>query len=308
MRPIFILLLVFLGACTITGSIVKEEEPLHAEVYFCPEYDCYREFSKALLNSSAADCALYSIDEQIVKSAIGNNVSLKIVTDSRSKLSYGFVRKMGKKGLMHNKFCILDDETVITGSFNPVKGSHNDYNNVILIKSRQLSKNYKEEFDELWNNEEDKRTENSRILIGNYLVENYFCPEDDCAGRIENLVNGANKSIYFMAYSFTHKGISNSLIIKKSGGLEIRGVIDSSNINVSVYGVLKNNDVEVKSDNSKNLMHNKVFIIDGETVVTGSFNPTKSGNERNDENILIIHNPEVAEKFLQEFWKIYNAG
>jgi len=53
-------------------------------------------------------------------------------------------------------------------------------------------------------------------------------------------------------------------------------------------------------------MHHKVFIIDGKTVITGSMNPTGSGNKRNDENMLIIHNEKVVNKFLEEFEDLWN--
>ena len=53
-------------------------------------------------------------------------------------------------------------------------------------------------------------------------------------------------------------------------------------------------------------MHNKVFVIDNKTVITGSYNPTKNANERNDENILIIHDKKIAEKFLNEFNNLYD--
>ena len=52
---------------------------------------------------------------------------------------------------------------------------------------------------------------------------------------------------------------------------------------------------------SDNLLHHKVFIIDEEIVITGSFNPSMNGDTRNDENILIIHDQDIAEKYLQEF-------
>jgi len=52
-------------------------------------------------------------------------------------------------------------------------------------------------------------------------------------------------------------------------------------------------------------MHHKVFIIDNETVITGSFNPTKNADLRNDENILIIHNKWIAKKYLKEFEKVW---
>lgn len=55
-------------------------------------------------------------------------------------------------------------------------------------------------------------------------------------------------------------------------------------------------------------MHHKVFIIDEKVVVTGSFNPTAGGNERNDENILIIEDEAIAKRFVEEFWKVYGEG
>jgi len=41
-------------------------------------------------------------------------------------------------------------------------------------------------------------------------------------------------------------------------------------------------------------IHNKVMIIDGEAVITGSFNFTKGAEENNGENFLIIHDEKLA--------------
>ncbi len=50
-----------------------------------------------------------------------------------------------------------------------------------------------------------------------------------------------------------------------------------------------------------NIMHHKVFIIDGKTVVTGSYNPTKGGDERNNENIIVIEDEGFAKRYTDEF-------
>ena len=55
-------------------------------------------------------------------------------------------------------------------------------------------------------------------------------------------------------------------------------------------------------------MHHKVFIIDNETVITGSMNPTGNGDKYNDENILIIRNKEITGRFLQEFANVYDKA
>ncbi|NQU78507.1 hypothetical protein HQ545_01935 [Candidatus Woesearchaeota archaeon] len=55
-------------------------------------------------------------------------------------------------------------------------------------------------------------------------------------------------------------------------------------------------------------MHHKVLIIDNKTVVTGSFNPSKNGDEKNDENLIIIHDSDVAEKYAEEFLGVWDAA
>jgi phosphatidylserine/phosphatidylglycerophosphate/cardiolipin synthase-like enzyme len=55
-------------------------------------------------------------------------------------------------------------------------------------------------------------------------------------------------------------------------------------------------------------MHHKVLIIDQETVVLGSYNYTKSAETRNDENILIFHDPQLAAQFLEQFEALYAAA
>jgi phosphatidylserine/phosphatidylglycerophosphate/cardiolipin synthase-like enzyme len=50
------------------------------------------------------------------------------------------------------------------------------------------------------------------------------------------------------------------------------------------------------------IAHNKIMIVDGETVITGSFNFTKNAEENNAENLLVIRSPELAAKYTAN-WK-----
>ncbi len=65
--------------------------------------------------------------------------------------------------------------------------------------------------------------------------------------------------------------------------------------------LLKYQGVNVVKDSNKNNMHHKVFIIDEEIVITGSYNPTGNGNKGNDENVLIIYDKDIASRFIKEF-------
>ncbi|HLD04135.1 MAG TPA: phospholipase D-like domain-containing protein [Candidatus Nanoarchaeia archaeon] len=55
-------------------------------------------------------------------------------------------------------------------------------------------------------------------------------------------------------------------------------------------------------------MHHKVFIIDNEIVITGSYNPTAGGDAKNRENILIIHNTNIAAQFIIEFERVWQTN
>ena len=52
-------------------------------------------------------------------------------------------------------------------------------------------------------------------------------------------------------------------------------------------------------------MHHKVIVIDGKLLITGSYNFSKSANEKNDENIIVVDNKFIAAKYLEEFFKLF---
>ena len=153
----------------------------------------------------------------------------------------------------------------------------------------------------------------SSILTGNVVdvsenniqLTTYFCPGDDCKEHVIDTLNQAEESIYFMTFSFTDEEIADVILFKN---IETKGIFETfqAGSQYSQYQRLKDFGIDVKKDKNKKNMHHKVFIIDKKTVITGSYNPTGSGNYNNDENILIIHNKEVANQFLEEFNLLWN--
>jgi phosphatidylserine/phosphatidylglycerophosphate/cardiolipin synthase-like enzyme len=55
-----------------------------------------------------------------------------------------------------------------------------------------------------------------------------------------------------------------------------------------------NQGIPVRIDAKHAIAHNKVMVIDGEAVITGSFNFTKTAEENNAENLLIIHDKKLS--------------
>lgn len=264
-------------------SVIKINEPLDIEVYFCPKDNCKEILLNTIENSNKSHCAFYDLDFELPE-------QVKIVRDPKIPFQ-----------LMHNKFCILDDYKIITGSMNPTeRGTTKNNNNLVIINSKELAKNYEQEFQELNKGTfgEGKQTKNTKFIFKDTILENYFCPEDFCAQKIISHLNKAKESIYFMTFSFTNENIAQTLINKN---VEIKGIFEKSQQSKgNKFDYLKKY-INVTYDSSPYKMHHKVFIIDNKTVILGSMNPTQAGDTSNDENILIIQNKEIANKFTQEF-------
>jgi phosphatidylserine/phosphatidylglycerophosphate/cardiolipin synthase-like enzyme len=90
------------------------------------------------------------------------------------------------------------------------------------------------------------------------------------------------------------------------------GVMDDDQAKTSQateYEPLTQAGLDVRLDgNLIGLMHHKVIILDQKIVVTGSYNFTESAETTNDENVVIIFSPEIAEKYSEEFQRVYQLA
>jgi len=309
----FTLFTLFLAEFTgfFSSGIVKEKS-LPPEVYFCPN-NCLTPLVR-LINSAndSIDCAFYTLDSKEIIDALKNQKSkLRLILDKHSEELKDFdaIKNYGTRQLMHDKFCVIDNKIVITGSFNPTERSKKDYNDVVIIHSNYLAENYEDEFNELFDGQfgSGSKVKYPLIYLNGKKLENYFCPEDSCSEHVMDVLNSADRGIYFMTFVFTHPGIADTLIKKK--GIDIKGILERSMKNKwSQYERLKKSGINIKLDGSKHFMHEKVFIVDNKTVITGSFNPTRSADLRNDENLLIIHDEAVAKQYLGQFERVWKLA
>jgi len=316
MRYYISLILIVLIGCSsgsaIKDPIIKESvpEPL---VYFCPRDNCEDLLLKYIdISQKSVHCAFFDLDlEKVIMklSEKSEKIDVKIVVDDNN-----WDKRFGGKGIIkdttsqlsHNKFCILDNNVVWTGSFNPTEnGAYKNNNNVIIIQSKHLSDNFELEFNELWNYNFGKghETYEPEVYLNGKKYSSFFCPEDNCKQKVIDEIGKAQESIYFMVFSFTDFDITDSLSEKKQWGLDVRGVVEARRINMQYnqYKRLVSGSVIVRKDTNPAVMHHKVFIIDNRTLITGSYNPTKAANTKNDENILIINDKKIVDRYLEEF-------
>lgn len=139
---------------------------------------------------------------------------------------------------------------------------------------------------------------------GNPTVQVYFSPKGGCTEAVVEELRGAQKTVRVQAYSFTSKDIAAALRDAKRRGVDVEVVLDRENEKdrYSAATFTANSGIPTYIDAEHQIAHNKVMVIDGETVITGSFNFTKSAESRNAENLLIIRNaPDIVRQYEENY-------
>ena len=223
------------------------------------------------------------------------------------------VRSDTRSALMHNKFWIFDGEAVWTGSTNvTVNGIFKQNNNVLYIRSTRLAAIYEAEFQEMWNGEFGPRSPsqlpNQSVTVNGFPIQVVFTSED---GALEQAiiprVKAAQKSIRFMAFSFTDYPLAAAMIDRANNGVDVKGVFEKvgSSTDSAELRTLYCAGVPARRDGNPSFLHHKVIIVDERIVMTGSLNYSTNAEESNDENVLIIDNPEIAALYMQEFERVW---
>ncbi len=292
-----------------------------------PDEELATDIDQARLSVDAAiyDLNLWSIRDALI-AAHRRGVSVRVVTDSDNmdeqevqELTQAGIQVLGDRheSLMHDKFVIIDRSVVWTGSMNfTTGGAYLDNNNLIRVQSPKLGEAYTTEFEQMFvddhfSSEKTSQTPDPVVTVYGSPIEVYFSPEDGTLEHILSAVNSAKENISFLAYSFTSDELAQALIERAKAGVTVRGVFDKDQYHSNSgteYDTVHNAGLDVWLDANPRLMHHKVIIIDGQVVITGSYNFSNNAEQYNDENTLIIHNPEIAAQYLAEFQQIYELS
>jgi phosphatidylserine/phosphatidylglycerophosphate/cardiolipin synthase-like enzyme len=223
-----------------------------------------------------------------------------------------------REGLMHDKFIVIDGSEVWMGSMNFTdSGAYEDNNNLMRIRSVKLAENYTQEFEEMFVDDifgpdiPRVTTPHPRVTENGIPFDNYFSPDDKPVSSILDLINEAQRSIYFMAFSFTSDALGDAIRVRAQDGLTIRGVMEDEQVKSNQgteFDAFASDGLDVYRDGNPGQMHHKVMIIDSEIVVAGSYNFTSSAETKNDENFLVIYNSKIAAEFLREFQRVYSQA
>lgn len=211
-------------------------------------------------------------------------------------------------GLMHNKFWIFDSETVWTGSTNvTINGMFEQNNNVIVIKSPELAAIYEKQFEEMWGGEFGARApsfvEEQSLVINGTPIQVLFSPEDKPIQYIIPYAQNARRNIRFMTFVMTQPDLGNAILERIQNGVTVEGVFEAVGSDSQHSEMMKLHCAggKMRRDGNPGFLHHKVMVIDNRIVITGSLNFSDSANTRNNENVIIIDNREIAQLYLDEF-------
>lgn len=128
----------------------------------------------------------------------------------------------------------------------------------------------------------------------------YFSPNGGCTKAVVENLNRAKNTVFVQAYSFTSAPIAKALVDAHRRGVKVEVLLDKSQRteNYSEADFLQHAAIPTHIDAEHAIAHNKIMIIDGQTVLTGSFNFTKAAEENNAENLLVISDSVLAQKYL----------
>jgi phosphatidylserine/phosphatidylglycerophosphate/cardiolipin synthase-like enzyme len=155
--------------------------------------------------------------------------------------------------------------------------------------------------------------------LGDYYLRNpppaavYFSPQGGCTKAIVEEIKGAKSDIRVQAFILTAPDIVDALIQAHGRDVRVRvlldkGWLDRSSSSSILARQISAQGVTVQVDDQPGKAHNKVIIIDDRKVITGSFNFTKPAEDENRENVVILSDPGVCARYLQNWERLWGVS
>lgn len=218
-----------------------------------------------------------------------------------------------RSALMHNKFMIMDEVAVWTGSWNyTVNGTYRNNNNALVMQNEQAVAAYQAEFDEMFKDGEFGIRSTDQGLVsfteGDTEVIILFASEGNVIEAVGEAVKEAKSDVRFMTFVFSSDSLGETVIEAIGNGINVQGVFENRNSTASWSQLppIHCAGGKMRQDGNSYTLHHKVVIIDDHTVVTGSFNFSGNASRSNDENLVIIKNKDIAGFYIDEWQRMWD--
>lgn len=153
----------------------------------------------------------------------------------------------------------------------------------------------------------------SKLLIKSHSSEpsaqtgSYFSPGEDCRNAICSFIKNTSTSLKICVFTISDDIIGKEILAAHKRGVLVQIVTDDEkqyDRGSDIYR-FREKGIEVKCDNSTAHMHHKFAISDSKSLLTGSYNWTRSAATSNQENILITNDQSAIGAFKKEFTRLW---
>lgn len=142
-------------------------------------------------------------------------------------------------------------------------------------------------------------------------VTTFFAPDDDCAAVLCDLVTNAKKSVYILDYGYTLATLTDALVEALARGVHVYCIFDHTQAGGHAEAAqlerLTQADVpwiEGTSPEHHQILHSKFTVVDGVTVLYGSYNFTESAGFQS--NTCSVSSGRIyAAGFLAHWYRIF---
>ncbi len=130
-------------------------------------------------------------------------------------------------------------------------------------------------------------------------IDVFFSPHGGCTDAVVRELDKARSTVLVQAYSFTSRDIAKAIVDAHKRGVKVEVILDKSVLKdgYTEADFILHAGIPVKVDSLHAIAHNKIIVIDRGVVITGSFNFTKQAENSNAENLLVIRDKVIAEKY-----------
>ena len=137
----------------------------------------------------------------------------------------------------------------------------------------------------------------------------YFTPGEDARNAIASEIDTARNSIKVCVFTISDNILANALVAAHKRGVNVQIITDNdkSEDKGSDIEDMANAGLNIKEDRTANHMHHKYAIIDGDTLITGSYNWTRSAYKYNHENVVISYEKNLIHQFEKEFAELWST-
>jgi len=140
-----------------------------------------------------------------------------------------------------------------------------------------------------------------------------FSPEGSARQLVLETIGSAQHSIQMLAYAFQAPDIMQALVDAKNRGVQVRVVVDKQRnqgkTSKHAMDFVTRHGVELRTNDHFHIHHDKLVIVDENTVETGSFNFAASAETVNSENVIVVRDmPQVSSQYLAHWQSRWDSG